>query len=148
MRGGWLVALLCVGPCALAQSVNLQLNNPPSNNVLDGIYVGSYSATNTQTGASVQMTCDDFRDESNYNAATYKVHTFSNLFGTLFGGTAGSTKLYSEAAWLTLGMLNQTGAEQGYYSYAIWAVFDRNDVASWLTNYGDSTACNYCFWEW
>jgi len=137
------VALLCLAPGLLAQTANLQINNPPSNNILDGIYVGAYSATNTVTHAQTQIICDDFKDDSNYNAASYTTHSFSNLVGTLWG--AGSASLYSEAAWLTLGMLNQSGAQQGYYSYAIWAVFDPSDVASWLTKSGDSSACNAVF---
>lgn len=142
----WLMAgaLLCLAPVLFAQ-VNLQLNDPPSNNVLDGIYVGSYTATNTDTGAQTQLICDDFNDESNYNKYTYNVSAFGNFTNTLWGSVVGAAKLYDEAAWLTLGMLNQSGAMQGYYSYAIWAVFASNSVASWLTNYGDQTACNAVF---
>src|SRR5208283_2025696 len=140
VRGSWLavVALLCVGPCAFAQSVNLQLNNPPSSNVLDGIYVGSYSATNTQTGGSVQMTCDDFMDASNYNSYSYNVSAFGNFSSTLWG--SGAAKQYEEAAWLDLGMLKQTSLVQGYYSYAIWAIFDPGQVLSYLNNAGDKGA--------
>src|SRR5438309_10305156 len=55
------------------------------------------------------------------------------------------TQLYDEAAWLVLGMLKQTGAQQGYYSFAIWAIFAPNQVAAWLTSSGDMTACNAVF---
>ena len=43
----WLmaVALLCLAPSVFAGTVSLRLNDPPSNNVLDGIYVGAYGAT-------------------------------------------------------------------------------------------------------
>jgi hypothetical protein len=151
---GWLMmgALLCLAPNLFA-GTSLQINNPPSNNVLDGIYVGSYSATNTTTGAQTQIICDDFEDESNYNNTSYTVNTFNSLGNTIWGSTlmkqgdslAQITTLYSEAAWLTLGMLQLTGAQQGYYSYAIWAVFDPTDVANWLTQHGDSGACNSIF---
>jgi hypothetical protein len=151
---GWLMmgALLCLAPNLFA-GTSLQINNPPSNNVLDGIYVGSYSATNTTTGAHTQIICDDFKDESNYNATTYTVNSFNSLGNTIWGSTllkqgdtiGQITTLYSEAAWLTLGMLQLTGTQQGYYSYAIWAVFDPTDVANWLTQYGDSAACNAVF---
>ena len=150
MRGvirnvGWLLvaAVLCVVPSAFAGTVNLQIDNPPSNNILDGIYVGSYSAMNTATGAQTHIICDDFKDDSNFNAATYVVHSFGNFIGTVWG--SGAATQYQEAAWLTLGMLQQTGATQGYYSYAIWALFDPSDVANWLTGYGDSSACNAVF---
>jgi len=143
----WLVtgALLCLTSGLFAQ-VNLQLNDPPSNNVLDGIYVGAYSATSAS--GQTQVICDDFNDESNYNQYSYNASSgFStgNFTNTLWGGVVGAGKLYDEAAWLALGMLNQTGATQGYYSYAIWAVFASSSVASWLTNYGDVTACNTVF---
>jgi hypothetical protein len=144
-------ALLCFVPGLLGQE--LQINDPASNNVLDGIYVGSYGATNLATGGSVQLVCDDFKDESNYSAASYTTNTFSSLGSTLWGSSllkagdtlAQVTTLYDEAAWLTLGMLKQTGTTQGYYSYAIWAIFDSSDVAAWLTKYGDSAACNAVF---
>lgn len=142
----WLMAvavLLCLAPSAFAGTISMQINDPPSNNILDGIYVGAYSATNTSTGAQTQIICDDFKDDSNYNQATYTVHNFTNLVGTVWG--AGALTHYEEAAWLTLGMLQQTGAEQGYYSYAIWSLFDPSGVASWLTSQGDSAACNNVF---
>lgn len=145
-RSSWWVTglvLLCLVPGAFAGTVNLQINNPPSNNVLDGIYVGAYGATNTGTGAQTQIICDDFKDDSNYNSATYTVHNFGSFVGTVWG--PGAATLYQEAAWLALGMLNQSGAQQGYYSYAIWAVFDPSGVASWLTKYGDVTSCNTVF---
>jgi len=154
IHSGWylaIAALLSFAPCALSQE--LQINNPPSNNVMDGIYVGSYSATNTATGGSLQITCDDFQDNSDYNPASYTTNTFSTLGSTLWGSSllaSGSsmgqvTQLYDEVAWLTLGMLKQTGTEQGYYSYAIWAIFSPSQVAAWLTSYSDSAACNAVF---
>ena len=150
MRGairsaGWLMmaCLLCLAPSAFAGTVTLQINNPPSNNILDGIYVGTYGATNTSTGAQTQIICDDFKDDSNFNAATYVTHSFGNFIGTVWG--PGAAAQYQQAAWLTLGMLQQSGTQQGYYSYAIWAVFDPSDVAKWLTTYTDSSACNAVF---
>jgi hypothetical protein len=150
------LALLCavilyLAPAGWAQTVELQIQNPPSNNVLDDIYVGSYSAnyvTPSGLGASLQITCDDFKDNSNFESATYNVNTFSTLGNTLWGsylGVGTATTMYEEAAWLTLGMLGQTGTQQGYYSYAIWAIFDPGDVATWFTNHLDVNACNAVF---
>ena len=142
------VVIILLPIAALSQSVTLQINNPPSNNVLDGIYVGSYTATNVATGGTVQITCDDFRDDSDSKVTTYTTNTFSSLGSTLWGASLSAktaTTLYDEAAWLTLTMLNQTGKQQGYYSYAIWAVFASGDVAKWLTSYQDSAACNAVF---
>jgi hypothetical protein len=147
VRDAWslmaVAVLLCLATSAFAGTVSMQINDPPSNNILDGIYVGAYSATNIGTGAQTQIICDDFKDDSNYNPASYTVHSFTNLVGTVWG--AGAMTQYEEAAWLTLGMLQQSGAQQGYYSYAIWATFDPSGVASWLTSYGDSAACNTVF---
>jgi hypothetical protein len=146
---------LCLAPCAFAQ-LNLQINNPPSNNILDNIYVGAYSATNTLTGAATQIICDDFQDNSDYNPTTYTVNNFSNLGSTMWGSWLESAKggglsstqvttLFDEAAWLTLQMLGQTGTQQAYDSYAIWAVFSPGQVASWLKGKGDMAACNAVF---
>ena len=59
----WLmaVALLCLAPSVFAGTVSLRLNDPPSNNVLDGIYVGAYGATIMGSGQA-QIICDDFKD--------------------------------------------------------------------------------------
>jgi hypothetical protein len=144
----WLLAaLVCLAPAAFAgnQYVTAQLDNPPSNNILDGIYVGPYNGVNTQTGAAMQMTCDDFKDESNSNVETYTVNTLSNLGNAIWGSMPNATKLYEEAGWLDLGMMNQTGAQQGYYSYALWAIFQPNQVLSWLQSYHDYAACNAVF---
>jgi len=147
--------LVCFVPVAFGQQVTLHVNNPPGNNVLNGIYVGPYSTTNVTTGGSLNVICDDFKDESNYSPATFTVNTFSSLGNTLWGASllkagdtlAQVTTLYEDAAWLAEGMLSQSGAQQGYYSYALWAVFDTTDVAKWLTSQGTAgaAACNAVF---
>jgi len=138
--------LLWFVPGLLGQE--LTIVDPPSNNTLDGIYVGSYTA-NTAGGGSVQITCDDFKDNSNFDTATYTTTTFtslgSSLGNTLWGSKGATVTQYEEAAWLTLGMLGKTGITQGEYSFAIWAIFDPTDVANWLTKYGDATTCNAVF---
>jgi hypothetical protein len=148
------LALLCIAPSAFAQQVTLQLNDPPSNNILADVYVGSYSGFNTQTGAGVQVICDDFNDESNYQPWTYTVNNFSNLGSTIWGQYLTSvgqgsqiTNMYEEAAWLALQMVGLTGTQQGYYSFATWAIFAPNQVAAWLTSYStdNGAACNAVF---
>jgi hypothetical protein len=144
------VAMLCLAPCAFAQQVTLQLNDPPSNNILASVYVGAYNGINTQTGAAVQVICDDFNDNSNYQPYTYNVNSFSNLGSTLWAqalGVTNATPLYEEAAWLALQTVGLTGTQQGYYSYATWAIFAPNEVASWLTSHSTDggTACNTIF---
>ncbi len=159
IRSSWgvvllmLVALFSLAPAALAGTVRAQLNDPPSSNVLDGIYVGPYNGTNLQTGGSMQVICDDFKDESNYSPATYTTNSFSSLGSTLWGSSLLSqhytmgqvTALYEQAGWLAFGVMSTTGTQQGYYSYALWAVFDPSDVLTWLYNAHDWAACNAIF---
>jgi hypothetical protein len=148
-----LVAMLCLAPATFAGTVGAQLNDPPSNNVLDGIYVGAYNGTNTQTGESMQVICDDFKDESDYSRATYTTNSFSSLGAALWGSTllrqgdtmSQITALYEQAGWLAFGIMSATGTQQGYYSYALWAVFDPTDVLNWLRNANDLAACNAVF---
>ena len=140
MRTGnlWLAmgaVLLCFAPFALGQGqVNINLTSA-GNNVMDGVYVGPYSAT--VNGTSTQIICDDFVDDSYVGESwTANVTTLSNLNGTKWGGMANATTLYDEAAWLATQMLSPTysgnATQVGYLAYALWAVFQPNAVKSWL----------------
>ena len=141
MRSGrnlWLAlaaALFCLAPCALGQgTVNISLTSA-GNNVMDGIYVGPYSAS--VNGTSTQIICDDFTDESYVGESwTANVTTLSNLNGTKWGGMANATQLYDEAAWLATQMVSPTysgnATQVGYLAYALWAVFQPSAVESWL----------------
>ena len=128
-----------------ANTVQAQLNNPPSNNVLDGVYVGPYSFTDLNNQGTLRMVCDDFVDDTDYNPAMYAQHDINNLFGTKWGQLPNASMLYQEAAWLTAGMFNQNGAIQGYYSFALWSIFAGPQVLDWLKAYNDDAACNYIF---
>jgi hypothetical protein len=126
---------LCFAPCALGQSqVNISLTSA-GNNVMDGVYVGPYSAT--VNGTPTQIICDDFTDETYVGESwTANVTTLSNLNGTKWGGMANATTLYDEAAWLATQMLSPTYSgnptQVGYLAYALWAVFAPSAVESWL----------------
>ena len=137
-RNLWLVMaalLVCFVPCALGQGqVNINLTSA-GNNVMNGIYVGPYSAT--VNGASTQIICDDFVDDSYVGESwTANVTTLSNLNGTKWGGMPNATLLYNEAAWLATQMLspNYRGnpTQVGYLAYALWAVFQPSAVKAWL----------------
>lgn len=137
-RNVWLAmgaALLCFAPCALGQGqVNINLTSA-GNNVMDGVYVGPYSAT--VNGTSTQIICDDFVDDSYIGESwTANVTTLSNLNGTKWGGMSGATQLYNEAAWLATQMLSPQYSgntmQVGYLAYALWAVFQPTLVESWL----------------
>ncbi|MGO9125719.1 MAG: hypothetical protein ACLP6G_12635 [Terriglobales bacterium] len=137
-RNLWLAmaaVMLCFMPYALGQGqVNINLTGA-GNNVMDGVYVGPYNAT--VNGASTQIICDDFVDESYLGESwTANVTTLSNLNGTKWGGMASATTLYDEAAWLATQMLSPTYSgnttQVGYLAYALWAVFAPSAVESWL----------------
>ena len=151
------VALACVAPAALAGNVHMALDDPPSNNIMDNVYVGPYNATNTDNGTAMQVICDDFRDESNSNSYSYTQVSFSNLGSSLGSTLWGSTLLrqgdsqnyimglYEQAAWLAEGMLSLSAGQQAYYAFALWAVFDPADVLTYLRSFGDVNACNAIF---
>lgn len=144
-----MVALICAPLAAFAGSIlQAQLNTPPSNNVVDNVYVGPYSFTNVGDHSTFQMICDDFKDETNYNPATYTVRSFdpNNLSGTVWGSLPNAGVLYQQAGWLAMGLMNQTGLMQGEYHYALWAVFDPTDVISWLKGFSNGAGmCNDIF---
>jgi len=137
-RNLWLAVAavaLCFAPCALGQgTVNINLTSA-GNNVMDGVYVGPYSAT--VNGTPTQIICDDFSDESYVGESwTANVTTLSNLNGTKWGGMANASQLYDEAAWLATQMLCATysnnATQVGYLAYALWAVFQPTAVENWL----------------
>jgi len=120
------VALLCLVPCAFADSGSLTLTGA-GNNVMDGVYVGPYYATvNGVTNTAV--ICDDFADESVIgNSWNYTANNFSTLGSALWGN---QLQNYEGAAWLTLQMLSLNGnpnnnTQVGYLSYAVWSLFDK-----------------------
>lgn len=137
-RNLWLAMgafLLCFAPLAVGQgTVNIDLTSA-GNNVMDGVYVGPYSAT--VNGTSTQIICDDFVDDSYVGESwTANVTTLSNLNGTKWGSMANATTLYDEAAWLATQMLSPTYSgnptQVGYLAYALWAVFQPTAVENWL----------------
>ena len=146
------MAALAFSPWAIAQNVTL---TSAGNNVADGIYVSPYYAT-VNGATNTPIVCDDFDDNSYLNTSwTGKIQSFSSLsasniptaWGAALGVSGATFKLYEEAAWLTLTLLQQTAGTQGQinYSYAVWAVFDPVGVANWLTEHGDTTTYNAVF---
>ncbi len=133
----WLIAfaLLGFGPSAFGQA-NINLTSP-GNNVMNGIYVGPYTAT--VNGVSTQIICDDFADETYSNESwTANINNISSP-GTKWGTP---TSLYNEAAYFATVMMQLESTPQnaatmqieGYLSYTIWALFDPSGVEAWLGN--------------
>jgi hypothetical protein len=120
------VALLCLAPCALADSNTLTMTGA-GNNVMQGVYVGPYYAT-VNGVANTPVICDDFADDSVIgNSWSFTANNFSTLGSALWGN---QTQNYESAAWLTLQMLSLNSipgnsTQVGYISYAIWQLFDK-----------------------
>lgn len=139
----WLLAAL-VTACfcfssargTFATTASMDLTSPGSSvtgtNVLNGVYVGAYTAT--INGVSTPVICDDFADDS-YVPETWTatVNTFSDLSGTKWYSQSNSTQLYEEAAYLVQQMMQPANASNpgtvGDISFAIWDLFDSNALA-------------------
>jgi len=159
-RATWILcfvaaSLMCLGPCALAQDLTL---TSPGDNVMDGIYVGPYTAT-VGNNASQQIVCDDFADETYINQTwNTTANTFQDIGNTLWGQALGvqkATVLYEEAAWIILQMFsgNYNQTQIGYMSYAIWYLFDAGGTAgnptgvlAWLGNNNQAILSGLMYW--
>lgn len=144
----WLITVtsllfLCFAPSIFATTTTLTLTSPGSSvlgtNVLDGVYVGPYTAT--INGASVPIICDDY-DHETYLAETWTaaVNTFSNLSATKWAQSYPGTytTLYKEAGWLIQQMYSPSNSSQvGEIQYAIWGVFDPSAISD-LTSYNST----------
>jgi hypothetical protein len=124
------VALLCLVPCAFADSNSLTMTGA-GNNVMQGVYVGPYYAT-VNGVANTPVICDDFADDSDIGHSwNFTQNNFSTLGSALWGN---QTKNYEAAAWLTLQMLSlnsnpSNNTQVGYLAYAIWSLFDKAALA-------------------
>jgi hypothetical protein len=126
------LASLAVSPSAFADA-SMTLTGAGSN-VLDGIYMGPYTAT--INGVSTPVICDDFSDESFLPESwTAYTSTFSGLTNVKFTG-APETQNYEEAAYLALELLAAppNSLQAGEIQFALWDVFDPNAIPT-LTSY-------------
>lgn len=129
LLGVGLAMLLFVVPCAFGQgSVNITMNSGGPY-VMNGVYVGAYTAT--VNGQSSQVICDDWSDDTYLNESwTANVTNFSNLGSSktpMWSGNSNAPTLYADAAWLATQMLapaNQNANTQGYLAYALWSLFN------------------------
>jgi len=144
IRKSWhLVAavLLCFASHGFAQQTASMTLTSGGTNVLDGVYVDTYTVS--INGVSTQVICDDYRDDSYIGESwTANVANFSNLSGTQntteWGLGAKATQDYNEAAWLTLQMLSTTNKmTAGEIQFAIWGVFDPSAIPN-LTSYNSN----------
>ena len=150
---GLALLLFSFAPFAFGQgSVNITLTSGGPY-VMNGVYVGPYSAT--VNGQSAQIICDDFAHDSYLNESwTANVTNLSNLASSTIpiwssttnnwsfsGQTLGASTLYADAAWLVTQMLlpaNQNTNTEGYLAYALWSLFNpsalKNLTSGQLTN--------------
>lgn len=144
----WLVTVtsllfLCFAPSIFATTTTMNITSAGSSvlgtNVLDGVYVGPYTAT--INGASVPVICDDYADET-YIPETWtaSVSTFSNLSSAKWASTYPIDYIehYKEAGWLIQQMFAPSNASQvGEIQYAVWGVFDPSAISD-LTSYNST----------
>jgi hypothetical protein len=151
-RALWILFVLVVGlaPLAFSQDVTLTLVNGGQYS-MDGIYVGAYNATLNNTPANI--ICDDFEDEvyqnESWTASVTQANTITNSTTGLKWSTGGDlaywgvsnsniqlgydAMLYLAQQVLPISLQNGQNAQTiGYYSYAIWAIFDPSAVYSYL----------------
>jgi len=129
LLGVGLAMLLFLVPCALGQAtvgITMESGGPY---VMNGVYVGAYTAT--VNGQSAQIICDDWADNTYLNESwTAKVTNFSNLGSSktpMWSSQFNSATLYADAAWLATQMFapaNQNTNTQGYLAYALWSLFN------------------------
>jgi hypothetical protein len=170
VRGSWWVgiaAFLLLTPFVFSQTVDLTLDNG-GNNIMNGVYVGPYNATqsvNNQNPQSAQIICDDFSHDVvageswRANVTSVSALTTGNIAssglmwstsyagGSWLNGVSGSAYYgYVAMAYLASQMLplsgNPANAQQvGYLAYAIWAIFQPSQVQSWLGAGSQAWAC-------
>jgi hypothetical protein len=141
------VVLFCFVSGAFATSVPVTVTALNADHT-DGYDVGPDSAT-VNGVAKTQVISDDFSDKTKIGKTnTDTVNTFSSLGSTLWGAyylkkgdkMSQITKMYDEAAWLTLQLLNPANSKAiGDIQFAIWALFNAKalkkdpNAQSWLT---------------
>jgi len=92
---------------------------------MGGVYVGPYTFTDTSTGQTLGLICDDFMDEVHIGESWTATLTPMGGGGSgMFGST--SSMGYQEVAWLSQQMFANLGNAQkvGDIQWAIWAIFD------------------------
>lgn len=147
---GVLLFVVCLAPLAFGQDVTLTLVNGGQYS-MDGIYVGAYNAT--VNSSPTPIICDDFADEvyqnESWTASVTQANTITNSTTGLKWSTGGDlaywgvsntnivqgydAMLYLAQQVLPISLQNGQNAQTiGYYSYAIWAIFDASAVYSYL----------------
>ena len=131
----WVGVLLCLGTWAIAQT-SVTLTAPAPGPSYDGIYLSPYYAT-VGGVANTPVVCDDFGDDSTLSTWDATVTAFSGLTaptGTSWSMAGKGLSPYDAVGWLTTQVLAQVPGSTGQIidSFANWAVFDPNGVASYL----------------
>lgn len=131
----WVGIALSLGTWAICQT-SVTLTAPSPGPSYDGIYVSPYYAT-VGGVANTPVVCDDFGDDSTLSTWNASVTAFSGLTapaGTSWSLAGKGLSPYDAVAWLTTQVLAQVPGSTGQIidTFADWAVFDPNGVASYL----------------
>jgi len=139
---------LCFVP-ATSRAQNTMTLTSGGNFVLDGVYVGPYSAT--INGVSTQIVCDDYDDETYLNE-TWQAYTssFPDPTNTYMENNHGATQQgYNEVAWLTQQLFAQvnapgaTNSSVGDVQFALWAIFGGESILNNLSGSDYTNALNW-----
>lgn len=142
--------LLAVAPTALADT-SMVLTGVGSGNVLDGAYVGPYTAT-VGGVANTPVICDDYEDDS-YIPESWSAYasTFPGLSNVKFTGSS-ETQNYEVAVYLALELLAApaNSLQAGELQYALWGVFDPSaitDLTAYNSTYGNAAEADLVYAE-
>ncbi len=131
----FLTALLASTSFA-AQTVSIEVLDPPSNNIAAGYYIGPYQAL--VNGVPTDVICDDFAADTPMNAPwDANVMTIADLTDPLTAQpvrwTSATVAMYEQAGWLALQLAAgapsvpctvTTGNCGADIQFAIWSLFD------------------------
>lgn len=127
------VAVFCFAPCLLGQTTASMDLTGAGSNVMDGVYVGPYTAT--VNGVSTQVICIDYADES-YIGETWTANVTS---------LSPQSANYDALTYLVSQMLKPTTSQTqvGEIQFAIWALMGNGTCASSLNATQDAACQGY-----
>jgi hypothetical protein len=135
------LGLFCV-PYSRANTIDAMQLTSAGSNTDYGVYIGPYTAT--INGVSTAVICDDFSDATyvgeTWSATLSNYPSLSNVkFDTGSGNTTARTNGYDEIAWLAIQLIaSKNTAQTDAIQFAIWSVFDKSGVTSFLNSKGGS----------
>jgi hypothetical protein len=138
------VATLFTSASFGAQTVSIEVLNPPSDNIAAGYYIGPYQAL--VNGVPTNVICDDFSADTPMNAPwDATVMSIADLTDPLIAGqvrwSSSTVATYQQAAWLALQLNASSPSVPCFVSsgncgadlqFAIWSLFDPSAYAQYI----------------